>query len=151
MSLYHLILIQHNGSDFIPHLDTEEIRLHIFYLPKEYKLESSKMRIWNLVFQFQLRSFFPILVTQYIERIKRWILESNRTGLAPAFGTAWSCAHGQVIFFYETRLWIKLKIVIPHPTLTTHTMGLWEGLNGIMHEKHIAERSINVSHCYVIM
>lgn len=30
-------------------------------------------------------------------------------------------------------------------------MGLWEGLNAIMHKRHTAECSLNVSHCYVIM
>lgn len=32
----------------------EEIRVHIFNLSKECELETSKMGIWKLIFQFQL-------------------------------------------------------------------------------------------------
>lgn len=85
--LYHLILTQPGGNDFIPPLEMDEVRPHLCDLPEESESESSKTggsATW--VFQFQLQFFFLVLhsflymMMQYIENTKRWVLESGRPG-----------------------------------------------------------------------
>lgn len=119
--LYIPFLTLPNGSDFILHLEMEEIRLHLFDLPEEGEPESAttgdlepECSNSGCCLLSSLHSPLHVMI-EYLERIKRWVLSQEDLGSPPASGTAWPCAPGQAIFLFEPHLWIKLKIVLPPP------------------------------------